>query len=222
MTGGTNAGGGGRLTAIVAVTYPEGSVCTVTNGTKTYKAKDTSGKALFSVEAGDWTVSCTDGESTASKSVTVEESAAINIELLYRFYVFKAGEGINSDFKFTNVGASSISTSSIIVNTNSTPSNYARFYISPAMDVSEYTTLNFELKATQYTGSDRNNIVAYGCSTNTTTSTVPSSSRFSACATKMPSSQSIISIDVSALTSAMYIKAETCDCRLTIYNIWYS
>lgn len=78
-------GGGVRLFAVIGVTYPAGSVCTCTKGTKTYKAKNTSGLALFAVpEVGDWTVSCTDGTQTASATATVSaEGEAVNVVLNY-------------------------------------------------------------------------------------------------------------------------------------------
>lgn len=64
-------GGAGKLYAAIGVEYPAGSACTCTNGTKTLKAKDTSGKWVFAIpEAGKWTVTATDG--TNSKSVDVE------------------------------------------------------------------------------------------------------------------------------------------------------
>lgn len=82
MTG----GGSGALFAIIAVTYPEGSVCTCSDGTKTLKAKDTSGNALFNVpSAGTWTVSCTDGSQTVSKSVAI--TAAGQVELVTLEYL---------------------------------------------------------------------------------------------------------------------------------------
>lgn len=59
--------GGGKLLSIIGVTYPAGSICTC--GGK--KAKDTSGKALFNVKAGTYTVSCTDGSRTTSKTVSI-------------------------------------------------------------------------------------------------------------------------------------------------------
>lgn len=65
-------GGGGKLFAAISVTYPSGSTCTCTNGSKTLTAKGTGGSYVFYVpEAGTWTVSCTDGTSTASKSVVI-------------------------------------------------------------------------------------------------------------------------------------------------------
>ena len=78
-------GGGGKLFAIIAVTYPSGSVCTCTNGTKTLKAKDTSGTALFNIpSAGTWIVSCTDGSETASDTVSITTAGQVkSIELSY-------------------------------------------------------------------------------------------------------------------------------------------
>lgn len=70
MVGKTNVAGA-RLRSVIAVTYPEGSVCTCSDGTKTLKAKDTSGKALFNVPVGTWTVNCTNGSRTASKAVSI-------------------------------------------------------------------------------------------------------------------------------------------------------
>lgn len=77
-------GGGGKLYAIIAVTYPEGSTCTCSNGTKTLKARDTSGKALFNVTVGEWTVSCTDGSETASETVSIAAGGQVKaVELSY-------------------------------------------------------------------------------------------------------------------------------------------
>ena len=85
--------GGVRLFSVISVTYPAGSVCTCPEGTKTYKAKNTSGLALFAVpEVGDWIVSCTDGTQTASKTVTVSaEGEAMSVELAYELLLFFNG-----------------------------------------------------------------------------------------------------------------------------------
>lgn len=92
-------GGSGKLFAVIAVTYPAGSICTCVSGTKTLKARDTSGKALFNVTVGEWTVSCTDGTDTASKAVSItSEGQAVSVELSYRLYLYKNGD------KCTDVG----------------------------------------------------------------------------------------------------------------------
>ena len=82
------------LFAVISVTYPAGSVCTCTKGTKSYKAKNTSGLVLFAVpEAGAWTVSCTDGTQTASTTVTVTaDGEAVNVKLAYDLRLFDNGD----------------------------------------------------------------------------------------------------------------------------------
>ena len=92
MVGKTNVAGA-RLRAVIAVTYPEGSICTCSNGTKTLTARDTSGKALFNVPTGEWTVSCTDGSRTKSVTVSItQEGQCESVELMYRLYLYNAGD----------------------------------------------------------------------------------------------------------------------------------
>lgn len=98
MIGRTNAGGGsGKLFAVIAVTYPEGSVCTCSNGTKTLKARDTSGKALFNVKAGTYTVECHTSDSSKSRSVSVtvtesDEGQVKNVTLTYELVLYSPGD----------------------------------------------------------------------------------------------------------------------------------
>lgn len=83
--GRVNTGSSGKLFAVIAVTYPEGSICTCSNGTTTLTAKDTSGKVLFNVPSvGTWTVSCTDGSETASEPVSITTAGQVkSVELSY-------------------------------------------------------------------------------------------------------------------------------------------
>lgn len=83
MIGITNVGGG-KVVAFVVCTYPTGSICTCTKGTKIYRAKDTSGSFVFMLkEPGTWTVSCTDGTETDSKIITVAMYDSIAVSLAY-------------------------------------------------------------------------------------------------------------------------------------------
>lgn len=86
--------GGVRLFSVIGVTYPAGSVCTCAKGTKTYKAKNTSGLALFAVpEVGDWTVNCTDGTQTASTTVSITaEGQSATVKLAYNLRLFDNGD----------------------------------------------------------------------------------------------------------------------------------
>ena len=80
--------------AIIAVTYPEGSACTCSNGSLIFTDENTNGQVIFNVpEIGTWTVSCTDG--TNSKSVTVEitaEGQCESVELSYALILFDDGD----------------------------------------------------------------------------------------------------------------------------------
>ena len=86
-------GGVGTLYACIGVTYPSGSTCTCTNGTKTLTAKGTSGTAIFNVPStGTWTVTATNGDKTASKSVSVTaEGQTESVTLAYEYVLYEAG-----------------------------------------------------------------------------------------------------------------------------------
>lgn len=74
----------GEIFSIIAVTYPAGSVCTCSDGTTTLKARDTSGKALFNVTVGEWTVTATqNGESVSSNVVITSDGQTESVELSF-------------------------------------------------------------------------------------------------------------------------------------------
>lgn len=89
----------GDTYAFIGVTYPAGSICTCSYGTTTLTARDTSGKALFSVpSAGTWTVQCYDGadydSSANKKSAYVEitsEGQSESVALSYELVLFDGG-----------------------------------------------------------------------------------------------------------------------------------
>lgn len=96
--------GGDKLTTIIAVTYPTGSICTC--GGKV--ARDTSGYALFPVKAGTYTVEChtVDNSKSKSTSVTVAESdkgKSISVELSYELFLFDGGDntGVTGGWTYT-------------------------------------------------------------------------------------------------------------------------
>lgn len=75
----TRRGGGtSKAFAVIGATYPAGSICTCSNGSKTLTTKDTSGKAIFVIpEAGTWTVTATDGTNTKSESVEITSEGQV-------------------------------------------------------------------------------------------------------------------------------------------------
>jgi len=110
MVGRTNAGGGasGSAFAAIGVTYPAGSSCTCTNGTKTLKAKDTGGSFLFLIpEAGRWTVSCTDGKNSKSRTLDITEKwQTENVVLNYELVLFDSGMVIPMSKGYANAPTS--------------------------------------------------------------------------------------------------------------------
>lgn len=86
------SGGTGKLFAVIAVTYPVGSICTCGG----QAAKDTSGYALFPVKAGTYTVECHTADNSKSKSTSVTVTAsdkgkAKNVTLQYSLVLFDDG-----------------------------------------------------------------------------------------------------------------------------------
>ena len=72
--------------AVIGVTYPAGSTVTCTNGSKTLRAKDTTGKALFVIPfAGTWTVKAVKGSQSASKAVSITVEGQVETVTLAYF-----------------------------------------------------------------------------------------------------------------------------------------
>ena len=94
----TRRGGGtSKAFAVIGVSYPAGSICTCTDGTKTLKLKNTSGQGLFIIPyAATWSVTATDGTNTKSESVEItSEGQSVSVTLLYAVYYYNNGD-INS------------------------------------------------------------------------------------------------------------------------------
>ena len=80
--------------ATIAVTYPEGSTLTCSDGTTTLTATTTTGSYTFTVpNTGTWTVSCTDGNDTASQAVSITaDGVSVSVTLTYfDGYLFNYG-----------------------------------------------------------------------------------------------------------------------------------
>ena len=156
MVGKTNVAGA-RLHAMIAVTYPAGSICTCSNGTKTLKARDTSGKALFNVTVGEWTVKAEDTAAGKSKSANVsitEEGHCKSVTLKYSLDII-----VNGKFDYDVIGSwtasdSSSGSGSMVEHESD---GYVQIYApastctawdsTKALPTSEYTTLYVDYSA---------------------------------------------------------------------------
>ena len=65
----------------IVVSYPPGAICTVTNGSKTYKALNTSGAAAFVVDPGEWVVRAYGTGGDVSENVTVTAGGWVSATL---------------------------------------------------------------------------------------------------------------------------------------------
>lgn len=139
------SGGLADAFAVIAVTYPSGSTCSCTNGTKTLKAKDTSGRYLFLIpEAGAWTVSCTDGSKSKSKTLNITASwQSESVVLNYELVLFDAGAVVPMSKGFSNTSSSGEPTVTIDTSISITCPNDASLSVltNNKVNLSEYNTM---------------------------------------------------------------------------------
>lgn len=144
--------GGGIPYAAIGVTYPSGSVCTCTNGTRTMTAKDTSGKALFVIpSAGTWTVKAVKGSQSKSVSVKITTEGQVKtVTLTYELYIFKAGQGAVVPLSSTTDtnGRVTIGNDKITISKTSQNSCGATVYTNNSVDLSSYHTLHADVALT--------------------------------------------------------------------------
>lgn len=139
--------GGAPLYAVIAVSYPAGSVCTCSNGTKTLKARNTSGKALFNVSTGTWTVTATDGSRTTSKTVSITaEGQSESVTLSYLIYYYNSGDqciAVTGGWNFSGDGALTK-----LADHMQYKSSYMEAYLSTAnkVDLTQISSITFDVE----------------------------------------------------------------------------
>lgn len=169
MIGRTNAGGAlANAFAVIGAAYPAGSVCTCTNGTKTIKAKDTSGSYLFLIpEAGTWTVTATDGTDTAEEVVEVTTKyQSASIVLAYRLTLYDPGRSVINTFTTEGFSYKNSSTSPTLkpaqfadngeyLHFKRTDAGVCIAGYEDAIDVTDYAALFFEIENTLIASSNK-------------------------------------------------------------------
>lgn len=156
MIGKTNTGSALKAFAIIGVTYPTGSVCTCTDGTKTLTLKDTSGLGIFLIPyAATWTVSCTDGTKTASKAVSITaDGQSESVTLTYELVLFDNG----TDNTTVTGGWTTVKNNKLYVSAHvdGQGGNRATCESTNKIDLSEYNTIRFEgVTSTDSNGENR-------------------------------------------------------------------
>lgn len=200
--------------AVIGVTYPSGATCTCTNGSKTLKAKDTTGKALFVIpSAGTWMVKAVKGSQSTSKTVSITAERQVATVVLAYDYIIYSGADKLWEHNYSLVSLSSNYGNATIRNDEYPPyfggSTGKGARLNNTIDVSEYSQLVIDC---QYTGNQwyAFGLIPYsGASSETqwagspgTTGMVVFSSGESAFARK------IQSFDISKLTGDYVFKGE--------------
>lgn len=211
--------------AVIGVTYPEGSVCTCSNGSLTLTAKDTTGKALFAIpSAGTWTVKAVNGNKSASKAVSITADGQVEtVELTYGLYIFKNGSGLTSEYSIKSnsmTSAPTVSSDTISWSGNSSSGGVA-FYIDPAVALSGYTKLCVDFECSYNYGGNYG--MGFGVGTDAAASTTINNTNWTAKVTSTAQgaiARNTVQCDISALTDSEYIKVVGSYSAGKIYNIW--
>lgn len=191
------------FSATIAVTYPAGSTCTCVNGSTTLTAVGTTGSYTFTVpNTGTWTVSCTDGEDTASENVSITaDGQSASVTLAYELVLYNQGAYDSSTGGWT--GSSSTTT----LTTQSHSSGSTFLYANNKINVSSYSTLSVRITSITSPYGDTLGAIVMGASTTTSANFAATSPNFAASTSvkKTISSATIFTVDISSLSGEYYI-----------------
>lgn len=143
-----------KVYAVIGVTYPAGSTCTCTNGSKTLEAKDTTGKALFVIpSAGTWMVKAVKGNKSKSKAVSITAEGQVKtVVLTYELYLFSGSETWTLKQRLEGYGAVTTSNNTLTLTGNMPLGASASLYACSAFYPSkvakgEYSTLKVTISS---------------------------------------------------------------------------
>lgn len=162
-------GSGNKVFAVIGVTYPAGSICTCSNGSKTLATKDTSGKAMFIIpSAGTWTVKAVSGSKSTSKTVSITAEGQVEtVTLMFETILWEAGSDQNTSltggFAANDTNYVTIGDSTVTITGNRTYfgsgsavwSYGGNFYTKQKVTKGEF--LYFGVNVTVNTGTNANN-----------------------------------------------------------------
>lgn len=218
-------GSGNKVFAVIGATYPAGSICTCSNGSKTLTTKDTSGKALFVIpSAGTWTVTAVSGSKSTSKTVSITAEGQVEtVTLMYGLYIFKNGSGLTSGYSIKSnsiISAPTVSGDTISWSGDSSSGGVA-FYIDPAVALSGYTKLCVDFECSYNYGGNYG--MGFGVGTDAATSLMITNTSWTAKVTSTAQgiiARNTVQCDISALTDSEYIKIVGSYSAGKVYNIW--
>lgn len=200
-------GGVGTPFAVIGVTYPEGSTCTCSDGTKTLTAKGTSGRAIFNIPyAATWTVSCTNGEDTASMAVPITAKVQVaTTTLVYNLISSLTWETANlgNSGGTAEINGGQLAVTAVAVTGTSWGSAMHAYASAP--DLSRYRTLVIDVSALSSTNGD-----AWVGITSDIPTGYTAAAPTNAVAGANVSTQGVVTVDISAVeTGFIVVRAHT-------------
>ena len=215
------------FSATINITYPATSTCVVTNSSGQTVASDTntgsSSKTWTATvnATGTYTVTATatDGSGKSkSQSVSItSDGDSESVTLSYELYIFKSGTGMTSGYSakfapYISGGDTSNSINKTAITWASNAAQGGNMVISPAVDLSSYNTLHVEL---DYTGHYDGGRVTFGVGNSAQGNSFNASTEDT-----YNTSRHTITVNISAITSQLYIKSYSRQSAGRFYNIW--
>ena len=220
---------GTSFSATISITYPAGSICTVSNYKKTWTAPNTTGSWTFKAnEVGYYTVKAVSGSQSASKAVSITAEGQVEtVTLMFKLYLFTSGEGVVDDWTPLYGGYTNAAVTSEKMTLNGGEAYYysstAAVTSNNAIDLSGYSKLVVDVQTNK---AATDNVYAWvGVSATkftrgSETSTISISN--SAAYTKISTTTRYeIEVDIANInTGYVFVASDGTNINTTAYNIW--
>ena len=214
--------------AFISVTYPEGSICTCTDGATTLTADTTIGEYVFCVpNIGTWTVTSTDGANSKEESVEVLTKGQLKtISLFYFEYIIDKGK-LQEGYDFTKLTASYVETDGYaqFKTKTGTSGNGAAVVAknNAILDLTKNSLLRIELEATS-TRSGTLDYFTIGIANLSDASTGHAVSEKYNLGVGTSLTRQVINLPIDTIDTgylSLFISDNTGTVDLRIYNIWF-
>lgn len=177
--------------ATINITYPAGSTCTCSDGTTTLSAPDTSGTWVCTVpNAGTWTVSSTDGDTSKSADVVITtDGQTESVTLQYITYLFKDGETYDS---LTGGWQGAVNAEKQALLLAPAAGKTASAYTKSKVDLTNFSTISARTNSNAYIGF--NIIIASAINTSSQVATA-----------SLQGAETELSLDISSITGEYFV-----------------
>lgn len=212
MIGETNINGGAGLNgkgALLKIKAPTGSIITVSKDSYSETIKvsqldpDDNNWSYWifqTTDFGEWIATAIrqPDQATESKTVTISENKKYDLEILFRFYLFRNGYGLTSGYSisYSTNGGSGAGGSTNWDRINLTYN--ASFAIKPSVDITDYTLLCFNVASLYLDAQNRCRIAL------STDGAVWNGTVSHSAANQYMNNTGVISLDISAYSGSYY------------------